>query len=192
MARNKGYIREDVLDAATRTFWVKGFRGTSVSALVAATGLNKHSMYQEFGGKEGLFRESIDYYVHRMSTVRNSILIQQPLGIQNIEAFFRRMIDHASSSECPGCMLVNSAIEKELLEKEAFIQIKNYLARIEELFYQCLTAAQANGEITQEKDCCTLATFLFTFANGMMVQSKTGRNKETLEAMASVALSTLK
>jgi len=192
MARNKEYNREDVIDAATRLFWVKGFKGTSMSDLVAATGLNKHSMYQEFGNKEGLFRECLDNYVQRMGSERNRILTRPPLGRQNIEAFFRMMIDHVAANECPGCMLVNSAIEKELLEEEAFVQVKDNLARIEELFCHCLAAAQTNGEVSQEKDCRTLAAFLLTFANGMMVQSKTGRSKEILEAMVDVALSTLR
>ncbi|BCR06279.1 TetR family transcriptional regulator [Desulfuromonas versatilis] len=192
MARNKEYKREEVVDAATRVFWVKGFKGTAVSDLVAATGLNKHSMYQEFGSKEGLFRECIDNYVLRLNSEGRRLLGRQPLCIENIEAFFRRMSDHAASSDCPGCLLVNSAIEKELLEEEAFLQVKNSLSRVEELFCQNLVAAQANGEITQEKDCRTLAAFLFTFANGLMVQGKTGRDKETLESMVAVALSILK
>ncbi len=192
MARSKEYKREEVLDAATRVFWVKGFKGTAVSDLVAATGLNKHSMYQEFGNKEGLFRECIDNYVLRLNSEGRSLLGRQPLGVGNIEAFFRRMSDHAASSDCPGCLLVNSAIEKELLEEEAFLQVKNSLARVEELFCQNLAAAQTHGQITQEKDSRTLAAFLFTFANGLMVQGKTGRNKETLESMVVVALSTLK
>jgi TetR/AcrR family transcriptional repressor of nem operon len=191
MARNKEYKREDVLDAATRVFWVKGFKGTSMSDLVTATGLNKHSMYQEFESKEGLFRECIDNYVLRMNSEGSRILAKQPLGIQNIVAFFRRVIDHASCSESPGCLLVNSAIEKELIEEEAFIQVKKNLARVEEHFYQCLVVAQTNGEIGQEKDCRTLAAFLFTFVSGITVQSKTGRSRETFEAIVDVALSTL-
>ena len=192
MARNKEYSREDVLDVATRVFWVKGFKGTSVSDLVTATGLNKHSMYQEFGSKEGLFRECVDNYVLRVNSEGSSLLVRQPLGLQNIEAFFRMHIDRASTSESPGCLLVNSAIEKELLEEEAFIQVKNNLAGLEERFHQCLAAAQTDGEIAREKDCRTLAAFLLTFANGVMVQSKTGRTRETLESMVGVALSTLK
>lgn len=192
MARNKEYKREDVLDAATRVFWVKGFKGTSMSDLVTATGLNKYSMYQEFGNKEGLFRECIDNYTMRLNREGLGILTQLPLGLQNIEAFFLRLVDRASSCDSPGCLLVNSAIEKELLEEEAFIKVKKNLARIEELFFQCLTAAQTNDQIAQEKDCRILAAFLFTVANGMAVQSKTGRSKETLASMVDVALSTLK
>jgi TetR/AcrR family transcriptional repressor of nem operon len=192
MARSKEYNRDDVLDAATKEFWAKGFKGTSVSDLVSATGLGKRSMYQEFGSKEGLFQECIDNYVVKLNNEVNVILNQQPRGLSNIEGFFRNRIDYATSPECAGCMMVNSAIEKELLEEEAFKQVEKNLARHEEVFYQCLKAAQENGEISKDKDCRTLAGFLFTFATGMMVKSKTHPSRETLEAQVDAALSIVK
>jgi TetR/AcrR family transcriptional regulator, transcriptional repressor for nem operon len=192
MARMKEYDRGEVLDAATRIFWVKGFKGTSMSDLVAATGLNKHSMYQEFGSKEGLFRECIDNYFLRALKDVTGILTEHPLGLQNIEDYFRMVVDHASSNESSGCMMVNSAIEKELLEEKAFIQVKKNLVQYEELLYQCLAAAQKSGDIAPRKDCRTLADFLLTFGYGMMVKSKTGPSKKSLEALVEIALSIIK
>jgi TetR/AcrR family transcriptional repressor of nem operon len=192
MARTKEYDRDEVLDAATQTFWTKGFKGTSVSDLVSATGLGKRSMYQEFGSKEGLFLECIDNYVQRLNNEVNKIMNRKPLGLQNIEAFFRNRIDYASSHECCGCMMVNSAIEKELLEEEAFNQVQKNMAHHEDVFYQCLATAQANGELDPEKDCHILASYLYTFATGIMVRSKTNPSKESLEAQVEIALSTIK
>ena len=120
MARKKEYDRNKVLDAATRVFWVKGYKGTSVSDLVSATGLNKHSMYMEFGSKEGLFQECINNFVLETKKDLKNILTRPPLGMKNIETFFRNRIVYASSDDCIGCLLINTAIEKELLEAEAF------------------------------------------------------------------------
>ena len=192
MTRTKEYDRDEVLDAATQVFWVKGFKGTSVSDLVAATGLGKRSMYQEFGSKEGLFRECIDNFALRTNKELNVILTRQPLGLQNIEEFFRNRIDYASSHECRGCMIVNSAIEKELIKEKAFGQVQNHISRLEEVFCQCLAAAQANGEIDPENDCQALSVYLSTFVAGMMVKSKANPNKESLEAQVELALSTIK
>ena len=192
MARTKEYDRDEILNAATQVFWVKGFKGTSISDLVVATGLGKRSMYHEFGNKEGLFRECIDNFALRMNKEMIAILTKQPLGLKNLEEFFRMEIDYASSCECPGCMMVNSLIEKELLEEEAFIQVEKHLSRNEELFYKCLAAAQINGDIAPEKDCRILAGFLFTFSHGMMVRSKTSPSKESLEELVKLAFSTIK
>ncbi|SDZ83276.1 transcriptional regulator, TetR family [Desulfuromusa kysingii] len=192
MARNKEYMREEVLDAATQIFWVKGFKGTAVSDLVAVTGLNKHSMYQEFGNKEGLFRECLDNYVLKINREETNVLSQQPLGLNNIEEFFRRRLDHATSSKSPGCLLINSAIEKELLDEEAFKQVEHYLTLLEESFYQCLLAEQKAGGIPPEKDCRALAFYLLNVTAGMMVMSKTAPDKEKLTTMTTVALAILK
>ena len=191
MTRTKEYDRDKVLDAATHIFWVKGFKGTSISDLVSVTGLGKRSMYQEFGSKEGMFRECIDNYVVKIVSKAISTLRQEPLGIRNIEAYFRLLTDYASTSECSGCLLVNSAIEKELLDDEVFIRVKKNFSRIEDLIYQCLAVAQINGEISQNKDCHDLAAFLYTFANGMMVRCKTNPSKESLTAQVETAFSSI-
>ena len=192
MTRTKEYDRDKVLDAATQVFWDKGFKGTSVSELVAATGLGKRSMYQEFGNKDGLFRECIDNYALRANKEINDILTRQPLGLRNIEAFFRNRIDYVSSHESRGCMIINSAIDKELIEEEAFGQVQKYLSHSEEVFFQCLEAAQAKGEIDQENDCRALAGYLCIFIAGMMVRSKTNPNRESLKKQVELALSTIK
>lgn len=192
MARTKEYDRSEVLDAATRVFWAKGFKGTSVGDLVTATGLGKRSMYQEFDSKESLFRECIDNYVLRLNKEASTILNHHPLGMKNIVAFFRNRINYASSCDCCGCLVVNTAIEKELIDEAAFEQIKKYLSRHEESFLRCLEAAQANGEIAAGKNCRVLASYLLTFSTGMMAMSKTGPSREALEDLVEVALSSIK
>ena len=192
MARTKEYDRDEVLDAATQIFWIKGFKGTSMSDLVAATGLNKHSMYQEFTSKEGLFRECIDNFFLKMGKEHHALLNREPLGLKNIEELFSIIIEHASSNECRGCMMVNTAIEKELVDQEAFEQVKKHLFGREEVFHSCLAASQANGEIAPEKDCRILAGFLMTFISGLMVTSKTNPTKDIVAAQVEAALSVIK
>ena len=68
MPRQKEYNRDQVLDAAMKVFWVKGFEGTSIQDLVQATGLNRFGMYQAFGSKQGLFLEALDRYQRQITT----------------------------------------------------------------------------------------------------------------------------
>ncbi len=192
MARNKEYDRDKVLDAATRVFWEKGYTGTSVNALVLATGLGKRSMYQEFGNKENLFRECIQNFILNLNKEANSILTRPPLGLENIEAFFTNRINYASSHDCKGCMVINAAIEKELVPPDAFHMIQKALAGHEEAFHQCLEAAREKGEIPPGKDCGTLAGYLMTFSAGMMVMCKTEPEKAALAASVEVALTVVK
>ena len=49
-----GETRQRVLRAASELFSARGFAGTSISAIRAASGVLPSSIYWEFGSKEGL------------------------------------------------------------------------------------------------------------------------------------------
>ncbi|CAM2189099.1 TetR/AcrR family transcriptional regulator [Paraburkholderia sacchari] len=49
--------RQEILDAAARVMSAYGYAGTSMSALVEATGIPKSAIYHHFGSKAGLLSE---------------------------------------------------------------------------------------------------------------------------------------
>jgi AcrR family transcriptional regulator len=55
VGRTKQYDRSDLLERAVGLFRRHGFNGTSTADLVEALGVNRKSMYAEFGSKQGLF-----------------------------------------------------------------------------------------------------------------------------------------
>ena len=180
MSRPREYKKEDVLEAATNVFWKKGFNSTSMNDLVEATGLNKHSMYGEFKSKEGLFLACIDNYVNKSTKSIADILAEKPLGIRNIKAFFENRIEYASSGECDGCLLVNTAVEGKTLNDKLNKIVNNNLHGQRTIFYACLRAAQENGKIPKEKDCKMLADYLMCFLEGLMVMGKTNPTKKSV------------
>ena len=114
MGRPREYARENVLKAATDVFWEKGYEGTSVRDLVEGTGLHRRSMYEEFGDKDGLFLACLDHFVNETTKDQSALLRHKPLGVHNIEAFFRNRVEYVSSREFKGCLIVKSAIEVPL------------------------------------------------------------------------------
>jgi TetR/AcrR family transcriptional repressor of nem operon len=181
MPRYKEYIKEKVLDAATQVFWEKGYKGTPMNDLVEATGLNKHSMYKEFGNKDGLFLACLEHYAKETTKDLFEILQQQPLGFNNIASFFRNRIESASSSKFNACLLINTVIEKEVLSDEINGLTRKYLSLQEEAFYNCLEAGRRNGEIPKHKDTEMLAKYLMCFLEGINVMGKTNPTKKSLE-----------
>lgn len=192
MARNKEYDYQEVLDAATSQFWEKGFKGVSMNDLVKATGLNKHSMYLEFGSKEGLFCECIDNYVHTINREFGRVLRRQPLGLKNIEAFFRNRIDYAASGKSEGCLLVSTLVEKEQVDAAVFDRVRRHMSLQEADICRCLTSAQENGEISKDKDPKVLSDYLFCFLMGLAVKGKTNPDKASLEMVFSMVMSSIK
>lgn len=191
MPRPKEYDREEVLKTATQLFLEKGFVGTSMTALVHVTGVQRRSMYNEFNNKDGLFLACIDSYLNTTSKDLVVILRQKPRGIRNIEAFLRDRIEYASSGGCKGCLLVNTAIEKELISKQIQDKVIESLKSTEKELQNCLKAAQERGELGTGKSCSSLAKYLMCFLEGLMVMGKTNPSKKSLEPVIESVLAAL-
>ena len=192
MTRPKEYSREEVLDAATELFWEKGYEGTSMNEMVEQTGLNKHSMYNEFGDKEGLFLDCLEHYSNESTKPLGNILTKKPLGLSNIEAFFNNRVEYATSRKFKGCLLLSSAIEKEILSDKINDKIQKMLTAFEGLLYDCLKAAQEKREIPKKKDCKALASYLYCFLGGLLIVGRRNTDKGALKKLTDVALSAMK
>lgn len=192
MNRPRQYDRDEVLEKATDLFWEKGFEATSMNEMVARSSLNKHSLYSEFGDKEKLFIECIDYYISKSNRVVIDILTKKPLGLSNIEAFFDNRVNYAASEDCKGCLIVNSVTEKEILSEEINLKVKSFISKFKAVFYNCLQAAQDKNEISEDKDCKTLADYLVCFTFGLVNIGKNETKKKELRKMVDVALSAVR
>ena len=62
MSRPKQYDRTELLDRAVELFRRQGFNGTSTAELVSELGVNRKSMYAEFGSKQQLFEAVLEHY----------------------------------------------------------------------------------------------------------------------------------
>ena len=62
MAGVRQFDPDEVVDRAMEVFWTRGYESTSIDDLVEATGINRGSLYNAFGDKQGLFLAAIDRY----------------------------------------------------------------------------------------------------------------------------------
>ena len=115
MGRLKNYVREDVIDNALETFWRKGYSATSLSDLADATGLNRKSLYNEFGSKEGLFDVVLARYRSKKCK-QVQLLMREPFGVQNVIDYMEMLVADASVKGCLLCLSIN---EKDILEQKA-------------------------------------------------------------------------
>ncbi|MGO4430809.1 TetR/AcrR family transcriptional regulator, partial [Streptomyces sp. MCAF7] len=60
--RPREFDIDDALSAAVAVFWAKGYEGTTMADLSAATGLKAGSIYAAFGSKADLFKRVLDHY----------------------------------------------------------------------------------------------------------------------------------
>lgn len=168
MSKPKQYDRSDLLNRAVELFRRQGYNGTSTAELASELGVNKKSMYAEFGSKQGLFEATLEYYSDNHLSRVLAPLEAADADIKDIRTAFH---DYASASEGPfrglGCLLCNTAVERGALDEGSGPYIDNYLDRISRAFLHSLSNAQNSGKINDEVNLETMSEFLTTLMIGM-------------------------
>ena len=164
MARPRTYERAEVLRKATDLFSRKGYEGAHLQELVEVTGLNRFSLYKEFGGKEGLFQAALDAYLQQLGEL-DAYLKREPAGLANVRAFYAAIL----RQEFPyGCLAVNTIREKHVIPPHVYATIERFAASSEASFRRNLAAARERGELAADTDVDALARFLTALDMGLM------------------------
>lgn len=87
-----------------------------------------------------------------------------------------------------GCLVVNAACERLPADPAIRRMVRDVQEASRDALAEVLRVAIARGEIAAQHDPHTLATFLVTFLNGLLVSSKITPDAHTLEPLVEVAL----
>ncbi len=192
MGLRKQYNRAELLDRAVEVFRRQGFNGTSTAQLVVALGVNRKSMYAEFGSKQRLFEAALAHYnSHHLSRVL--AVVEAPDA--GIDAIRRSFESYASASEGRfrglGCLLCNTAAERGALESGSKRHVAEYLERITHAFRHALANAQRLGDLGRAVDLDEVAAFLTTSLIGMAACIRAAAPSEQLWATSKVVTTVL-
>ncbi|MCP3975494.1 MAG: TetR/AcrR family transcriptional regulator [bacterium] len=109
IGRPTEYDSAKVIAAAVRAFWVDGYESTTLKNLETATGVDRSTLYNSFGGKRGLYDLATDAY---LDGARQNLF--EPLhhgtadGLGDILDFLARLQAGLTSEDAiPGCLIVN-------------------------------------------------------------------------------------
>lgn len=190
MPRTKVYDREDVLRNAVDVFWRKGYRACSVADLVKATGLNTASMYKEFGDKDGLFVESLEYYRQNILAARLNTLKENP-GLQGIEVFLETIVNGAANQKYKGCLMMNHLSQIHSITPPAAKKLDELRNTLEELLTVAISNAQESGDIQSTKSPAELASFLTCFVHGLVLYGRHPKSKTAIPGLKNIILQAL-
>ena len=142
VGRRPGFDREAVVASAITAFWAKGFEATTLSDLEAATGVDRSSIYNSFGGKEGLYRSAAAAYVDSAEDLLFEPLHKGSGGVADIIEFVDRLEQNlAAGTNPPGCLIVNDMAA--VVDDES---TNRYLTRLEDGLRAALERASESGE----------------------------------------------
>ncbi|KUI44237.1 TetR family transcriptional regulator [Mycobacterium sp. IS-1590] len=191
MPRPRQFDEAEVICAARDEFWSRGYAGTSVDNLTAATGLGKGSLYGAFGDKHTLYLRALDDWIaDSMAKVRRQL--QDPR-----RGAYDRLVRHvraeakaiAADKTLRGCMIAKSAAELSATDPAVERAVERAYREWRTLLADCIEAAQRDGSIDSDRDPRTLATVLLGFLRGLEALHKGGVKSSQLIAAADEVIS---
>lgn len=190
MGRERTFDAAEVVRAARRVFWERGYVETAVPDLEKATGLNRSSIYHAFGSKRGLFDAAVDSYLDDVIRPRLAPLRTPPVAADALETYLTglrtAMLGGLRELEQNGCLLMN-ATGSTLGHDDAMRVVVSH-------YYADLRAAIAAGVAARRPDLDAAAADLMTTTCTSLVLSSMMSvriSHETAAEMLTTALRTV-
>lgn len=184
MPLEKQYDRAQVLETATLAFWRHGYEATSINDLVEETGLSRGSLYSAFDGKRGLFIECLTHYdlQYRSGFLDEVAKGKEPRAA--ILAVFEAAARPLEDSRLPkGCLVVNTASEVSPHDPEIRAIVNQSLSAVETFFKSKLTAARAEGSVSDATEPGAMAKLLLGLFLGLRVFMRSDMDRAAVNAV---------
>jgi TetR/AcrR family transcriptional repressor of nem operon len=191
MARTREFDTEAAVSRAMELFWERGYEATSVRDLTQHLGIGQGSLYAAFGDKDGLYRAALEHYRITLAAAALRRLEEEADVRSAVRALLVERVRIAVELGGRGCLMVNAACER--LPEDPSIRriVRDVQDASRAALAEVLRVAAERGDIAARHDPDTLAAFLVTFLNGLLVSSKITPDVRALEPLVEVALVTL-
>ena len=176
--RYREFDETEVLEAAMRSFWAKGYDGTSVGDLECSMKLSRTSIYNAFGSKRELFEKTIKHY---KQTVLADLVVLFNIG-SDLQDSLKKLLEgvvnlHFRRDTPGGCFIALSVLEIEQHEGRSVDMLKEAVRQLQELLQNRI---KADDRLPTGLDACGLSMMILAMMAGTMVMGKAGFSKTSL------------
>ncbi len=147
--RPRTYDPETALGAALDAFWWRGFAGTSLDEISAATGMNRPSLYAAFGDKKAIYRKAVEQF-NRDFLARLHAALFAGAGIEkDLASFYLAALPTYQSGGGParGCPVICTATIEAAVDNEIQADLAGALDCIDEALTARFALARDQGEL---------------------------------------------
>lgn len=191
MARTREFDTEAVVSRAMELFWARGYEATSVRDLTRHLGIGQGSLYAAFGDKDGLYRAALEHYRATLASAALRSLEEGADARSAIRTLLTERVRIAVGNGGQGCLAVNAVCERLPQDAATRRTVRDMQDASREALAEVLRTARERGEIAVRHDPHTVAAFLVTFLNGLLVSSKITPDARAIEPLVEVALTAL-
>ena len=175
--------RRRIVEQSAAVFNRHGYSGTSMSELMAATGLEKGGLYRHFASKQDLAAAAFDYAWETVSEPRRRGLEDCATSLEKLLLLVQNFVEQPPRTLPGGCPLLNTAIDSDdgnpVLRGKARAALDEWRGNIADIVRQ----GQQNGELRGGIDPAAVATIVIASLEGGVMMSRLEKTREPLHAV---------
>jgi len=180
MAGIRQFNEDQTLERALEVFWRKGFGATSMPELAEATGVQRGSLYNAYGDKQGLFLAVFARYKAGFLAAAGETLTS-PDTREALKAFFTFAIASMKSGEAArGCLSTKTTVDENASAEPIRDVLRGMVDGLEGLLAERLSQATEPLALPIED----AARLLVTLTRGIVVIERLYPDTARLQATA--------
>ena len=175
-------LSESTIDNVMFLFWEKGYYDTSISDLVAATGVNRARLYKSYGGKQGLFHVVLQRFRSKVIVDAVAPLSNPARGIEGLTKFFTQFTQcNTDTVASRGCVMLAVAASLPQHEPEAVRTMEELIHYLRSLIYKNIRWQQTEKKLDATLNAEMTADFLVGSVVGLMTLLRSAEDPHMLE-----------
>jgi TetR/AcrR family transcriptional regulator, transcriptional repressor for nem operon len=181
--------RARIVDAAASLVYERGFAGTSLDDVMAATSTSKSQLYHYFADKDALTREVIKAQLGRIFAAQEAAGLHEVSSWEGVQRWCDHFVIATQATQgaggCPlGSLVGELADQSEPARRvlaQCFAEWQSYLT-------EGFQAMCDNGELAAQADPADLALTMLSALQGGLLMAQATRSARPLELALNMAL----
>ncbi len=174
MGRPREFDRGEILEKAMNVFWRHGYSATSIQDLLDEMGINRFTLYAEFGGKQSLFAAVLDHYRESCVSELFGPVEEDDASLPEIRTHLETLAGSTSGGPGNGCLMTNTILELRDGETPFGDAVRSHIDRLRCGFRCALENAARSGELGSSESIDVKAEVLVSAALGISVLARAG------------------
>lgn len=176
--------RDQILDAASRLIYLRGYHCTSLDDVLRESGVGKGNFYYYFRSKEELGFAIIDRLVHSFAerTLEPAFADAHADPVAQIHDFLDRLLENQRQRKCVGgCPMGNLASELSDVHEGFRQRLAGIFLRWRARLTDALEGGRVTGRLRPDSDAAGLAQFVVAALEGAILLTKVTKDIVVME-----------
>ena len=172
MARPRAFEPEAALDDIMQVFWRKGYEGTSLQDIEAATGLNKQSLYRLYADKRAMYLAALRRYDETVVAQTAAVLREGVDARRKFQRLFNKVLEEASpGAQRWGCFLCNASADQAQLDPQSARFVSAAVERVETVFNEALASSSPYDRNAKARKAAAVKLLAFYFGLRILIKA---------------------